>query len=249
MFLGVRPLLEILSSNPSIDSLMTAFNKVTIPDVPSAISDQAEDSADDVSIVRVDLERPSQKRSVADSVLNFSQLRVLELRQCFKLTRGVSNGILEMVQDPRFDPSELGTTKVQRLERALLREYGGKVTEYDFHTPEDGKQDLKMYLLCIRQVAEEIFSDPAFKDALILTFTPTFDENGNRTFGSAMGGVWAQFAVRALIDGQDVLLALVIFIDATYLKVNLTVKPIYGMPLLNLTFITFLMSQPILFLL
>jgi len=246
MFLGVRPLLEILSSNPSIDSLMTAFNKVTIPDVPSAISDQAEDSADDV---RVDLERPSQKRSVADSVLNFSQLRVLELRQCFKLTRGVSNGILEMVQDPRFDPSELGTTKVQRLERALLREHGGKVTEYDFHIPEDGKQDLKMYLLCIRQVAEDIFSDPAFKDALILTFTPTFDENGNRTFGSAMGGVWAQFAVRALIDGQDVLLALVIFIDATYLKVSLSVKPIYGTPLLNSTFITFLMSQPILFLL
>jgi hypothetical protein len=64
-----------------------------------------------------------------------------------------------------------------------------------------------------------------------------------------MGGVWAQFAVRALVEGQDVLLALVIFIDATYLKVNLTVKPIYGMPLLNLTFITFLMSQPILFLL
>ncbi len=133
------------SSNPSIDSLMTTFNKVTIPDVPSALSDQAEDSADDV---RVDSEMQSQKRSV----LNFSQLRVIEIRQGFKLTRGTTNGILEMIQDARFDPSELGTTKVQRLERSL-REYGGKVTEYDFLNPEDGKQDLKMYFLCIRQVA------------------------------------------------------------------------------------------------
>ncbi len=113
----------------------------------------------------------------------------------------------------------------------------------DFRTPEDGKQDLKMYLLCIRQVAEEIFSDPAFKGALILMFTPTFGESGNRTFGSAMGGVWAQFTMRALIEGQDVLLALLMFIDATYLKVNLTVKPLYGKPLLSSTFITLLMSD------
>jgi hypothetical protein len=224
MFLGIRPLLGILASNPSIDGLITAFNKVTIPDSPSALLDQAADGADGDG---ADGEMPSQKRSV----LNFSQLRVVELRKNFKLTRVATNGILEMVQDSRFDPSELGTTKVQSLERALFRGYGRKVTEYDFHTPEDGKQELKMYLLCIREVAEEIFSDPAFKGALILTFTPTFDESGNRTFGSAMGGVWAQFAVRALVEGQDVLLALVIFIDATYLKVNLTVKPIYGMHL------------------
>jgi hypothetical protein len=127
---------------------MTTFNnlKVTIPDVPSALSDQAEGSADDV---RVDSEMPSQNRSV----LKFSQLRVIELRQCFKLMRGAPNGISEMVQDSRFDPSELGTTKVERLERTLLREYGGKITGNDFHYPEDGKQDLKMYLLCIRQVA------------------------------------------------------------------------------------------------
>ncbi len=53
-----------------------------------------------------------------------------------------------------------------------------------------------------------------------------------------MGGIWAQFAVRALIEGKDVLLALAIFIDATYLKVNFTVKPIYGTLLSSLTFIT-----------
>ncbi len=81
---------------------------------------------------------------------------------------------LEMVQDARFDPSELGTTKVQRLECALLREYW-----INF-------QDLKMYLLWIRQVAEEIFSDPALNGELILTFTPTFDESEIRTFRSAM---------------------------------------------------------------
>jgi hypothetical protein len=52
IFLGILPLLEILSSNLRlcIDSLLTTFNTVTIPDVPSALSDQAEDGADDVRV-------------------------------------------------------------------------------------------------------------------------------------------------------------------------------------------------------
>ena len=59
-------------------------------------------------------------------------------------------------------------------------------------------------------------------------FVPTFDDEGQRTFGSAMGCVWAQLHARAVVDGVEVILVLAIYIDASYVMVNLTVKPIYG---------------------
>ena len=55
----------------------------------------------------------------------------------------------------------------------------------------------------------------------------TFDDEGRRTFGSAMGGVWAQFHASAVMDGVEVILVLAIYIDASFVKINLTVKPVY----------------------
>jgi hypothetical protein len=84
-----------------------------------------------------------------------------------------------------------------------------------------------MYILECKQVASDLFGDPLFKGHMTFNFVPTFDDEGRRTFGSAMGGVWAQFHARAVVDGVEVLLVLAIYIDASYVKVNLTVKPIY----------------------
>ncbi len=87
-----------------------------------------------------------------------------------------------------------------------------------------------MYLRDPVRFMEEIFGDPIFKDHIILTFNPTFDEGGGRTFGSAMGGLWAQFNMRDLKkhDGAEVLLALAVYIDVSFVKVHLFVKPIFG---------------------
>jgi hypothetical protein len=162
-----------------------------------------------------------------EPILNYSQRRILNMKKVYKLNLRATNAIMTLVQDPKFKSSELGTNRVQNLNRILLRGYGGDVSEYDFHTAVDGKQDLKMYTRGIEQVASEIFSDPRFKGSMTFTFVPTFDEEGRRTFGSAMGGVWAQYHARAIVDGVEVLLVLAIYIDASYVKVNLTVKPIY----------------------
>ena len=47
------------------------------------------------------------------------------------------------------------------------------------------------------------------------TFHPVFDENGKRTFGSEMGGIWCQVHARC-IGANQVLLAFAIFIDKSY---------------------------------
>ena len=78
-------------------------------------------------------------------ILNYSQRRILNMKKVYKLNLRATNAIMTLVQDPKFKSSELGTNRVQNLNRILLRGYGGDVSEYDFHTAVDGKQDLKMY--------------------------------------------------------------------------------------------------------
>ena len=161
-------------------------------------------------------------------ILNYSQRKILKLRKDYKLNLKATNAVMSLVQDPQFNPSEIGTERVQTLESALLRGHDGEgVKEYDFHSDGDGLQDLKLYLLDCKQVASEMFGDPKFKGHFTFKFTPTCDDEGRRTFGSAMGGVWAQFHARAVVDGVEVILVLAIYIDASYVKINLTVKPIY----------------------
>jgi hypothetical protein len=209
---SMRGLIEILRSAVSGDDVVQKFKAITDP-TPARPTVAQQDSRSDVG---------------PDSSLNYSQRQILKLRKEYKLNRKASNAVLSLVQDPKFNPSELGTRSVRLLDRALLcghDEVG--VREYDFYREGDGLQDLKMYTLECKRVASELFRDPKFKGHMTFKFTPTFDDEGRRTFGSAMGGVWAQFHASAVVDGVEVILVLAIYIDASFVKINLTVKPVY----------------------
>jgi hypothetical protein len=211
---AITDLLDILVAEDDTGKICSAFNSVT-----------AGQSSEPCMILgKIELQTARRR-----PVLNYSQRRIVELRRIYKLNLRATNAVMELVADPRFNAQELETKRVQCLENRLRRGYdGGDTTEYDFHTEMDGRQDLKMYLRNPLRFMEEIFGDPIFKDHLILTFTPTFDEDGGRTFGSATGALWAQFQMRALKNGVEVLLALAVYIDVSVVKVNLSVKPIYG---------------------
>ena len=120
---------------------------------------RAADSGDDISqafsawagqspapsIVPIPVERP-------EPILNYSQRQILKLKKVYKLTLSATNAMMTLVQDPKFNPNELETDRVQNLDRILLRGYGGDGSEYDFYTADDGNQDLKMYTLVAKRV-------------------------------------------------------------------------------------------------
>ena len=169
---------------------------------------------------------PEQEQGLAHA-LNYSQAAVIGLRNEQRLTQEATNAVIAMVSDPRFDAGEIGTDRVQQLEKKLLREFGGDVWVFDgFKKPMDGNQDTKMILRSIESVVRELFGDPQFAGCLTFSFVPTFSEDGQRTFGSFMGGIWAQILARQ-IGSDKVLLALGVFIDASYIKVALSAKPMY----------------------
>jgi len=161
------------------------------------------------------------------SILNYSQGRIVGLRNTYSLPRAATDAVIEMVNDPKFDAQEIGTKYVSKLERKLLKGFdGGDVSVYDMRVEMDGKQDLRLFLRCVRYVVGCIFGDEAFADSMVFTFHPTYDDKGMRTFGSFMGSVWCQVHARR-IGSNQVLLAFAIFIDKSYTRVNVPVKPAF----------------------
>ena len=171
----------------------------------------------------------SQDEELLAHALNYSEAAVIGLRNEQRLTQEATNTVIAMVSDRQFDAREIGTDRVQQLEKKLLREFGGDVWVFDgFHKPMDGNQDTKMILRSIESVVRELFGDPRFAGSLTFSFEPTSSEDdGQRTFGTFMGSMWAQILARQ-IGSDKVLLALGIFVDASYIKVNLSAKPLYS---------------------
>jgi hypothetical protein len=160
-------------------------------------------------------------------MLNYSQHTIVGFRNKHLLSRDSGDAMLAMITDPRFRAEDVDSKTIAKLEALLEVGYGKDIWEHcRLHDPIDGEQDLKMYMLSIKGVVAELFGDPKFTNKMVLTFTPTYNKAGERTIGSAMGGVWAQ--VNAYATGTDkVLLAMAIFIDGIYSRVNMSLKPMY----------------------
>ncbi len=63
--------------------------------------------------------QPNALLSNASSILNYSQARVVGLRNTYALPRAAADAVIEMVSDPKFVPREIGTKYVKRLKKKL----------------------------------------------------------------------------------------------------------------------------------
>ena len=166
-------------------------------------------------------------RANPSSILNYSQALIVGLRNTYALPRAATDAVIEVVTDPKFDARDIGTKYVRKLEATLLKGFdGGDISVYNMRVAMDGKQDLRLFIRSIKYVVACIFGDEAFAESLVFTFHPTFDENGERTFGSFMGSAWCQVHAHSIESGL-VLLAFAIFIDKSYTRVNVPVKPAF----------------------
>ena len=59
--------------------------------------------------------RPNALLSNPSSILNYSQARVVGLRNTYALSRAAADAVIDMVSDPKFVPQEIGTKYVKRL--------------------------------------------------------------------------------------------------------------------------------------
>ena len=90
----------------------------------------------------------------------------------------------------------------------------------------DGVQDVKVYLRSLREIVKDLLQHFGYRDLQYLHFEYR-EIDGERMFGSANGGIWWQITVRKIGQGH-VLVALVVFQDGSWVKLNLTCDPLYG---------------------
>jgi hypothetical protein len=143
-----------------------------------------------------------------------------------KLKKRTSDRLLAMLKRRDFVIEDIRSETIRELETLISDCSRSKISEYDLWTQGDGKQEVKVYLRSLKQIVEGILADLGFKNLQYLWFEYR-EVNGERVFGPANGAIWWQITVRQIGSGH-VLIALVIFQDGSWVKMNLTCEPLYG---------------------
>ena len=93
--------------------------------------------------------------------------------------------------------------------------------------PADGEQDLKFYLMDIKSVFTDLLADSRLQNHQFFQFQEYKDERNVRLVGEANGSLAFQSAAAKIGPGK-VPLSIVVYIDGTYIKNGIDVRPIYG---------------------
>ena len=64
------------------------------------------------------------------SILNYSQGRIVGLRNTYAFPRAATDAVIEMVTDPKFDAREIGRKYVRKLERNFRKFLDGLRSSY-----------------------------------------------------------------------------------------------------------------------
>ena len=92
----------------------------------------------------------------------------------------------------------------------------------------EGDQDLTFWIRSLEEVLREILGDERMAGHQHFSFEMLINEDGEREFGASNGAV--SFQIAQLRSGPDcVPVSLVIYIDGSFIKHGIPVKPIYGM--------------------
>jgi hypothetical protein len=143
-----------------------------------------------------------------------------------KLKKRTSNCLLGMLKERAFILEDLHADSIREIEKLISDSCKGKIREYDLWTEMDGLQEVKLYLRTLRQIIEDLLRHLGYRDLQYLHFEYR-ECNGERIFGPANGGLWWQITVRKIGQGH-VLIALVVFQDGSWVKMNLSCEPLYG---------------------
>jgi hypothetical protein len=114
---------------------------------------------------------------------------------------------------------------IQELETLISDCSRSKISEYDLWTKADGKQEVKAYLKVIDNPRH--FGGSRIKKYPVFLWFECEEMNGERRYGPANGAIWWQITVCQIGKGH-VLVALIIFQDGSWVKMNLSCEPIFG---------------------
>jgi hypothetical protein len=131
-----------------------------------------------------------------------------------------------MIKQRAFVIEDIHADSIREIEKMISCTSKSKISEFDYGKKIDGKQDVKAYLWSLRRIIEDLVAHLGYLNLQHLHFEYK-EVDGERVFGAANGGIRWQITVRQIGAGH-VLIALIMFQDGSWAKMNLSCEPIYG---------------------
>jgi hypothetical protein len=137
----------------------------------------------------------------------------------------INDLIKDVLKNPAFNKDEVDTDMLQRLQGSIDR---GDVKIVNMHTPGDGDQVLELFMRPSEKVLRELMADVRLAGSQHFAFHEYKDPRGNRLFaGHSNGSV--SFQLAQIRVGEDkVPVSIVLYIDGTYLKKGIPIRPVYS---------------------
>ena len=136
----------------------------------------------------------------------------------------INDLIKEVLKNPAFNADEVDTDMLQRLQASIDR---GDVQIINMHTEGGGEQVLDLFKRPVEKVLRELMADMRLAGCQHFAFHEYKDPRGNRLFaGHSNGSVSFQLAQIHVGEGR-VPVSIVLYIDGTYLKKGIPIRPVY----------------------
>ena len=145
-----------------------------------------------------------------------------------KLKKMSAQDIKDLIQDvlhnKEFDIDEVDHNMHDRLMRAVA---DGEMDILDMWQEGDGVQDVRFFKRKVEVVLRELIADARLEGCQHFAFKEYKNANGDRILGGhANGSVSFQLA-QARVGPGKVPISIVLYIDATFLKRGIPIRPIY----------------------
>ena len=132
--------------------------------------------------------------------------------------------IQDVLHNPEFNADDVDTDMLKRFADAID---SGDLEIISMHKVGDGAQKLELFKRPAEKVLRELMADVRLAGCQHFAFKEYLDPHGNRLFaGHSNGSVTFQLA-QIRVGADKVPVSLVIYIDATYIKKGIPIRPIY----------------------
>ena len=132
---------------------------------------------------------------------------------------------IKIIKSADFKVEDINADLHKRVAAAVAM---GHFTSHNMRESDlDGDQDLVFWLRSLEDVLRELLADERMEGHQHFKFEMSLDEDGYREFGASNGAVSFQIAQIRCGEGC-VPVSLVIYIDDSFIKHGIPVKPIYG---------------------
>ena len=138
--------------------------------------------------------------------------------------RAINDLIKDVLKNPAFNADEVDTDMLKRLQASID---SGDIQIINMTVEGDGDQVLELFKRPVEKVLRELMADMRLAGHQHFAFHEYKDPRGNRLFtGHSNGSVSFQLAQLKIGEGK-VPVSIVLYIDGTFLKKGIPIRPVY----------------------